>query len=398
MTFSWILYSLIHFGLCMLMYRFAIQNHPNLLFRRLFLLSVPVIGFILPLISWSTPLESVSLAEVIIGGEAQQVIHNSTHFLPVSWLSLIYGTGLFLIVLKLLLNYYQAIRLVNSFPILSKSSATLRLASDDIPAFSFWNHICLHKQDLEKSEVLLHEQIHVNQYHSIDKLLFDVLKAIFWFNPFVHSLEKELSQVHELLADEGVLKSTNVNRKTYAELIINSLIGSTLNLPVRTFFKSEGIQNRVLHILNKNPKPNKTIMKYTPLMLIAVLVISLATAACTVEDSSNAEFLINAVVDSPDVQTSFKSTDPNGLSKYLSTAVNYPKDAIANNQTGKVVIEFIVDKTGVIKSPKVIKSSDVASLDAEAIRVISEMPSWNPAEKDGKKVSVKYTIPIAFRL
>ena len=64
---------------------------------------------------------------------------------------------------------------------------------------------------------------------------------------------------------------------------------------------------------------------------------------------------------------------------------------------GKVIVQFVVDKDGTITNPEVVRGVD-PYLDKEAVRVISSMPKWKPGVQNGKKVRVKYTVPVMFRL
>lgn len=85
------------------------------------------------------------------------------------------------------------------------------------------------------------------------------------------------------------------------------------------------------------------------------------------------------------------------LVNYLVKNIQYPEDAKKANLTGKVFVEFVVDKKGSIKDAKVAKSDNVV-FNGEALRVISSMPDWVPGENKGKKVSVKLVLPISFAL
>lgn len=85
------------------------------------------------------------------------------------------------------------------------------------------------------------------------------------------------------------------------------------------------------------------------------------------------------------------------LFKFLGKNINYPTKAKAKNIQGKVYINFIVTKEGEISNAYVIKGV-YPSLDAEALRVINHMPDWSPGKQDGEVVSVKYNIPINFKL
>lgn len=85
------------------------------------------------------------------------------------------------------------------------------------------------------------------------------------------------------------------------------------------------------------------------------------------------------------------------LQKYLSENIKYPIEAIKNKQTGRVYVQFVIDKEGEVTNVKVLKGV-CESLDAEAIRVIYNMPKWDPAKIDNKTVNMQYTIPINFAL
>lgn len=85
------------------------------------------------------------------------------------------------------------------------------------------------------------------------------------------------------------------------------------------------------------------------------------------------------------------------LYQYLARNIKYPKSAKERKVQGRVISQFVVRKDGSITDVKVVKGVD-AELDAEAVRVISGMPKWQPGMQKGEAVDVKYTIPVTFRL
>ena len=86
-----------------------------------------------------------------------------------------------------------------------------------------------------------------------------------------------------------------------------------------------------------------------------------------------------------------------GLMQYISSNLKYPAAAQKAGVQGKVIVSMIVDKEGNITDPKIIKGI-TPLLDAEAIRIISDMPQWKPGTDKGEKVNVQYTIPLVFKL
>ena len=85
------------------------------------------------------------------------------------------------------------------------------------------------------------------------------------------------------------------------------------------------------------------------------------------------------------------------MMKYLAEHIKYPEEAQKLGYSGRVIVCFTVDETGKLKDIKVARKEQ-PSLDAEAVRVVTAMPQWIPGEDKGKKVSVRFTVPIMFRL
>ncbi|MDD2436402.1 MAG: TonB family protein [Massilibacteroides sp.] len=85
------------------------------------------------------------------------------------------------------------------------------------------------------------------------------------------------------------------------------------------------------------------------------------------------------------------------LLKFIAQNVKYPEIARQNGIQGRVIASFVVEKDGSTTDPVVVRAVD-PSLDAEAIRVISLFPKWEPGKQRGQAVRVKYTVPIIFSL
>jgi protein TonB len=91
---------------------------------------------------------------------------------------------------------------------------------------------------------------------------------------------------------------------------------------------------------------------------------------------------------------------PGGMAecmKFLGKNIKYPTISQENGVSGKVIVQFVVNKDGSVVDPVVVRSVD-PYLDKEALRVISTMPKWKPGKQRGKPVRVRYTVPVTFRL
>ena len=85
------------------------------------------------------------------------------------------------------------------------------------------------------------------------------------------------------------------------------------------------------------------------------------------------------------------------LMRYLSSHINYPPMAAEDGVQGKVIVQFVVDKTGKVGEVKVVRSVD-KDLDREAVRVCASLPKFTPGRQNGRPVSVWYTLPVSFKL
>lgn len=83
--------------------------------------------------------------------------------------------------------------------------------------------------------------------------------------------------------------------------------------------------------------------------------------------------------------------------QYLSRNIRYPSLEQEMGISGKVYVSFVVNKNGSIVDVEIMKGVNNA-LNAEAMRVIKQMPRWMPGMQGGKKVRVSYRIPIHFAL
>lgn len=85
------------------------------------------------------------------------------------------------------------------------------------------------------------------------------------------------------------------------------------------------------------------------------------------------------------------------LSEFIAANIKYPAKSVKARKQGKVYIGFVIDTTGFVKEPEIIKSFD-PSLDSAALDVVNKLPKWTPGESQGQKVEVQFTLPVNFKL
>jgi len=86
-----------------------------------------------------------------------------------------------------------------------------------------------------------------------------------------------------------------------------------------------------------------------------------------------------------------------GLREYLQNNLTYPPKARKAGTEGKVYVSFVVNSSGKVMDANVIKGIGSAC-DALALYAIENMPIWKPATQQGKAVSVRFVVPVYFKL
>jgi periplasmic protein TonB len=105
-------------------------------------------------------------------------------------------------------------------------------------------------------------------------------------------------------------------------------------------------------------------------------------------------------IDEPEIDVDEEAQFPGGrpkLMEFLGKNLQYPALPLELGIQGKSYFQFVVDKKGEISRIKVLRKFDECpECDAEAKRVISKMPIWKPAKKNGKNVDSYFQMPINF--
>lgn len=132
-------------------------------------------------------------------------------------------------------------------------------------AFSFFNYIFLGAgiKAEDKDAILQHELIHVQQKHSFDLLFFEVLRIVFWFNPFIYIYQSRMAILHEFIADSHAVKHHN-KAQYYQNLLAQ--VFKTQNISfINTFFKQSLIKKRIV-MLSKSKSKQVHLLKFVVLV------------------------------------------------------------------------------------------------------------------------------------
>ncbi|HVI44889.1 MAG TPA: M56 family metallopeptidase [Chitinophaga sp.] len=320
----------------------------------------------------------------------------------------IYGAIIIFLLARLLMNIVHIRQLVRRNNVQHIPPCRFVKGEEIQAPFSFFNYIFWNNniplETEEGRQILRHEMVHLRDKHSADKLLLEIITSIYWINPFFHIIKRELALIHEFIADN---KAAGEEVPEYAQTILQMAFQSKQLTIVNSFFHPPLM--RRINMLTQFRTPRFSYMRrLLVLPLIAFVFCSLTF--CTNKQSSAIRPLsvkngeqTSATSQKEEVFTfvEYPPKYPGGeeeLARYLSHNIRYPRQAQENGISGTVFVQFVVDKEGYIKDPRVVGKTRGGGLEEEALRVIAEMPRWVPGTQNGQHVAVQFNLPIRFTL
>lgn len=131
--------------------------------------------------------------------------------------------------------------------------------------------------------------------------------------------------------------------------------------------------------------------------VLIVLALSLSTATFASEIKGADDVKKDTIMIGGNVitQPEFKG-GTRALYQYISDNFQYPDAAAKRSVSGKMEVEFTVEKSGDISFATILKGLD-ETIDDEILRLIKAMPTWIPATKNGEPVRYKVSMPLNVR-
>ncbi|MBZ9728607.1 M56 family metallopeptidase [Salegentibacter sp. JZCK2] len=210
----YILKSVAILATLLLFYKLLLEKENMHIFKRFYLLFAVVASVGIPLVTITTYVEpGPGNFEPILFtfSEEASVAENRsfTDYLPfILWT--IYAMGVIFFSLKFIRNLRELLLKIKTNPKIKKGGCTRILLSEKIDPHTFFSYIFLNRkkyaQEQIPKEVIIHEEAHAQQKHSLDVLLLELFQIIFWINPLIILLKDAVKLNHEFLADKAVIK------------------------------------------------------------------------------------------------------------------------------------------------------------------------------------------------
>lgn len=331
----------------------------------------------------------------------------------------------FVFIFKLLINLFNLLFLI--FRHKNEGSRIIRFHGFNTSGFSAMGYIFINTRltPEDAGDIIKHEQNHLKQNHFIDIIFIELIKAVQWFNPVVYLFNRSLRAIHEYQADQECI-SSGVPIVNYQSLLLNQVFKSGAFNLTNSFSNPSLIKKRMIMMTKKRTSTTAgfKILIVIPVAAIIFMAISayreipyssvkqIIPVIETQNLSSESKSELRAPPPPPPPTQSSESEEvpfvvveempmfPGGdraLLNYISENTIYPEASKAQNIKGRVIIRFCVTAKGGVSLVSVIKGV-APELDAEAVRVVKTLPTFNPGKQGGKPVPVWYMVPITFTL
>ena len=294
----YILHVALLISVCLLFYKIFLQRETFYHLNRVVLLICLALSFVLPLISipqaWtlrSTPAEVVVTQPAIKPVQYPQItvpvqqqpaqkesiakqqpvkaqpatIVQDKPFLPIAikWLFYLYWAGVAAFGLNLLLQVIVLMIRAYSNPVIKDGKFRIIEVKGDKAPCSFGNNIFINPEKYDwdtYNQILMHEKVHIQQGHSFDILLAELVLVFQWFNPFAWLYRGELENNLEFLTDEAVLDGNEVEKSSY-QMSLLKVSAPHLALSVTTNYNQSLLKKRIV-MMNAKKSNIHTMWKY----------------------------------------------------------------------------------------------------------------------------------------
>ena len=268
-----------------LIYKVAMSYETLHYFNRVLLLGSVVMSALLPLchvriVKEYDPAPTVAAIEIddmVVAEVAELGVDYVTLFKDLA--VMLFFVGMAFMLARLVVGIYSVWRLIHSGQMsVIEEDVTLTVVDNLSSPFSWFGHIVASKSDVEqfRDMIITHEMAHIRLRHSLDVLAVDLALCLWWFNPALWLLRRELQSLHEYQADEAVL-NRGVDAKTYQMLLIKRAVGARLH-SIANCLNHSNLKNRIT-MMCKNQSSRWAATK--ALLVVPMVAVALSAFATT---------------------------------------------------------------------------------------------------------------------
>ncbi|AXY74990.1 hypothetical protein D3H65_13780 [Paraflavitalea soli] len=260
-------------------------------YNRFYLLATLLLSFVLPLFKIPVFNEATDTLNQVAYQTARAVTlqpfvqqvaipvqETSSFFTLTNLLWVLYGTGVLVLLVILGRSIWHIRKIAKRYPYEVVERIKFYQTHEPGTPFSFFRSIFWNKElnltSPQEQQVFRHELFHVQEKHSADIMLAELITAAAWFNPFFYLIKKELKVIHEFLADQ--FAASESNHYQYAELLVQQVMTSR-KLSVSHHFFQNQLKRRIAMItqLNQSKYGYWSRVMVLPILVVLFLSVSL---------------------------------------------------------------------------------------------------------------------------
>lgn len=380
-------------GVLAALYSLIIERKVDFLFARLFLIFSVLLSAVIPMINipvWEAALVP-QLTEVTVGEVSTEVVQSAVTSFDFNIIALIwavYGVGVALCMGSIVLQMVNILKIRRVGQMTTFDGVNIVRSQQNIASFSLFKTIYIgnNTADTDLPTIVAHERSHIAHKHSVERVVMEIFKSLLWWNPFVWIASRRLVEAHEFEADNDVIGS-GCDANIYVATLLKHLFGYSPEI-------ANGLHNsltkkRLKMILKGNSGRYALLRKVAVIPVLGVLfaLFSLTTKEAVAQDVQQSKVEVEVT----------EINDYQDFYRWVVMNVQYPSAAREQSLSGSVIASLTIDTDGNVKDVKIVKS-DNELFSKEVSRVLAKAPAWRPFVKDGKRVEVKYMLPVNFVL
>ena len=268
-----------------LIYKVAMSYETLHSFNRVLLLGSVVLSALLPLCHVRI-VKEYDAAPTVSAIEIDDMVVAEVAELGVDYVALLkdvavmlFFVGVAFMLVRMVVGIYSVWRLIHSGQMsVIEEDVTLTVVDNLSSPFSWFGHIVASKSDVEqfRDMIITHELAHISLRHSLDVLAVDLALCLWWFNPAMWLVRRELQSLHEYQADEAVL-NRGIDAKNYQMLLIKRAVGYRLH-SVANCLNHSNLKNRIT-MMCKNQSSRWAATK--ALLVVPMVAVALSAFATT---------------------------------------------------------------------------------------------------------------------
>jgi hypothetical protein len=321
---------------------------------------------------------------------------------------LCYGIGVCIFLCRFIYGLAGLLQLYWNSDSASQWGFTVVAVEKKLSPFTFFNFLFIGNQsipDIEMKAVVLHEQVHRDQRHSLDIVFLEAMTVVFWFNPAIWLFRNSIKAQHEYFVDERVL-AMGIDPLAYQVMLFNAGTGSTIKFTSH-LSKKKTLVKRFKMMTRTRSKSRAT---YFSALLFPALMCGIVFFGAFKVQMDDSQI---------DKIAQYQQGEQ-ALYRTIFKLLKYPEAARRENRSGSVYVTFTVNHDGKVEnveasadveghllyevvvvghSPAPGKANGVDDvLKEECVSVVKRLGEFYPAERDGNPVSSVQTLPVKFHL